>query len=196
MAKQASSRESYHHGDLPSVLIREGARLLDEKGADGFSMREVARRAGVAVAAPAHHFGNAKGLLTAIAAEGFSGLAEQLAAAPTRSEDIEDRVAAMCAAYVAFGKREPGRLAVMFRLELIDEGDEHFLKESSRAFGCFEEALRRAAAAPVNDTEVNRAAKTLWAAMHGLLALRMIPEQEADELISFAVSSVLGGLQR
>jgi len=67
MKDDSQPRENYHHGNLPEALISKGAELLAEKGPEKFSMREVARRAGVAVAAPAHHFGNAKGLLTAIA---------------------------------------------------------------------------------------------------------------------------------
>ena len=74
MRDDAQTRESYHHGDLPQTLIRKAAELLEEKGVEKFSMREVARRAGVAVAAPAHHFGNAKGLLTAIATCAFERL--------------------------------------------------------------------------------------------------------------------------
>lgn len=67
MTQSALNRETYHHGNLPETLISTAADALAEKGIDGFSMREVARRAGVAVAAPSQHFGNAKGLLTAVA---------------------------------------------------------------------------------------------------------------------------------
>ena len=41
-------------------------------GIERFSLRGVAKRAGVSHAAPAHHFGDAGGLLTALAAEGFT----------------------------------------------------------------------------------------------------------------------------
>ena len=45
MTSAAQTRETYHHGNLPQTLIHEAAGLLAEKGAEGFSMREVARRA-------------------------------------------------------------------------------------------------------------------------------------------------------
>ena len=48
----------YHHGDLPDTLRRAAAELIAERGAAGFSLREVARRAGVSHAAPAHHYGD------------------------------------------------------------------------------------------------------------------------------------------
>ena len=45
---------------------------LAETGIERFSLRSVAKRAGVSHAAPAHHFGDTGGLLTALAAEGFT----------------------------------------------------------------------------------------------------------------------------
>ena len=38
------------------------------------------------------------------------------------------------------------------------------------------------------------AAKTLWALVHGLLALEMIETEEAEETIKFAVGTLLAGV--
>ncbi|NRB03591.1 MAG: TetR family transcriptional regulator, partial [Rhodobacteraceae bacterium] len=62
---------TYHHGDLRAALIEAGLQELEATGTEAFSLRKVARRAGVSHAAPAHHFGDVTGLLTALAAEGF-----------------------------------------------------------------------------------------------------------------------------
>jgi AcrR family transcriptional regulator len=61
----------YHHGDLRAALLAAAEAEIAEHGIEAFSLRQVARRAGVSHAAPAHHFGDANGLLTALAAEGF-----------------------------------------------------------------------------------------------------------------------------
>ncbi len=66
-----AARGAYHHGDLRAVLLEAGEAELAERGIEGFSLRGVAKRAGVSHAAPAHHFHDANGLLTALAAEGF-----------------------------------------------------------------------------------------------------------------------------
>ncbi|PWQ88767.1 TetR family transcriptional regulator, partial [Enterococcus faecium] len=50
------TRGSYHHGDLTAVILGHAAALVAERGADGVSLRELARAAGVSHAAPAHHF--------------------------------------------------------------------------------------------------------------------------------------------
>ncbi len=61
----------YHHGNLKAELIRAGIALIEEEGLDALSLRAIAARAGVSHAAPRNHFGSLRGLLTAIAAQGF-----------------------------------------------------------------------------------------------------------------------------
>src|SRR4030095_14934141 len=68
----------YHHGDLPRALLEAAVQAIAEAGAAAVSLRELARRAGVSHAAPAHHFGDKAGLLTAVAADGFRRLAATL----------------------------------------------------------------------------------------------------------------------
>ncbi|MFE3732515.1 TetR family transcriptional regulator, partial [Nocardia sp. NPDC059154] len=43
----ATSNAPYHHGDLPSALVRAAVELLEEGGAGELSLRAAARRAGV-----------------------------------------------------------------------------------------------------------------------------------------------------
>lgn len=195
MKKETNSRDTYHHGNLPEALISEGAILLAEKGIDRFSMREIARRAGVAVAAPSHHFGDAKGLLTAIATRGFSKLAKYMESAATGSFAPEERVVAMCQAYRMMGQRDPGFSAVMFRVELLDEGDPLFQEHASRAFTLFADTLKQAADQSADPVEVGLSARMLWATMHGLVGLKVIEDPEAKELVSFSVRTVLAGLR-
>src|SRR5512144_2309606 len=103
----APLRPQYHHGDLRAVILAETARLVASHGADGVSLRQLARSAGVSHAAPAHHFTDRRGLFTALAAEGFWLLCEALKAA--RGNFIDAALA-----YVRFGIGHPGHYAVMF----------------------------------------------------------------------------------
>ena len=81
-AKHAAARgrpprkagSSYHHGDLRHAMLVAAGALIEEEGVDGLSLRECARRAGVSHGAPAHHFGDVRGLLTALAAQSFEML--------------------------------------------------------------------------------------------------------------------------
>lgn len=193
---KAQSRETYHHGNLPATLIAEGAKLLAERGIDGFSMREVARRAGVAVAAPAHHFRNSKGLLTAIATEGFAMLVLQLERIAASEADAEEQVIAMCQAYVKLGVSDPGHAVIMFRLDLLDKGHLPLSDTAFRAFDLVAAAVRRATSHLATETQIDYATRTLWAATQGLVALETIDDQDPEELISFAVRTLFAGMHR
>src|SRR5687767_9292707 len=71
-------RPAYHHGDLRSAALDHVRQIIREEGMRFVSIREVARRARVSHAAPAHHFGNKSGLLTAFAVQGYERLAASI----------------------------------------------------------------------------------------------------------------------
>src|SRR5690242_20720308 len=107
---------SYHHGDLKAVILAQAAMLVAERGADGVSLRELARAAGVSHAAPAHHFTDRRGLFTALATEGFQLLAAALVEARPQFSDA-------ALAYVRFALEHPGHYQVMFNKSLLDGSD-------------------------------------------------------------------------
>lgn len=70
----SSSKATYHHGDLRNALVEAGLALIEQVGAEGFSLREVAREVGVSANAAYRHFEDKGALLTAIAVRGFERL--------------------------------------------------------------------------------------------------------------------------
>lgn len=160
----------YHHGALREALIQATEALLVERGADGFSLREVARRAGVSPAAPAHHFGDAAGLLTVVATLGFEALATALEAGDARGGG--DACAALReqgVAYVQFARRHPGRFKLMFRPGHL-HADARFEQHAGAAFEVLARGVRRAAgvadAAHMRQPDWNAVAG-LWSLVHG-----------------------------
>src|SRR5215510_9357488 len=95
--------EPYHHGDLSRALVEAAEALITERGVEGFTLRECARRAGVSHAAPAHHFGDAGGLLTEVAMDGFARLAANMQREVAKAErgSIDHPIAAALG-YVLF----------------------------------------------------------------------------------------------
>src|SRR5690349_24853931 len=122
------SRDTYHHGDLKAVILSKAATLVAERGADGISLRELAREAGVSHAAPAHHFTDRRGLFTALAAQGWRLLADAL------DEARPDFVAA-ASAYVRFALDHPGHYAVMFDRSLVNADDVELKRSEERRVG-------------------------------------------------------------
>ncbi|MCR6645128.1 MAG: TetR/AcrR family transcriptional regulator [Terricaulis sp.] len=57
--------------DLRRRVLDASLALIDSAGLEAFSMREVARRAGVSHQAPYHYFADREAIMAAIVAEGF-----------------------------------------------------------------------------------------------------------------------------
>jgi AcrR family transcriptional regulator len=111
----------YHHGNLRRALLDAALDVIAARGAAAFSLRELAATVGVSHGAPAHHFGDKAGLLTAVAAEGFDLLAARLEAA--RGDAGEEGFLAVGLAYVAFAVDHPAHFHVMFDPSLYRADD-------------------------------------------------------------------------
>ncbi|WP_327117780.1 TetR/AcrR family transcriptional regulator [Streptomyces sp. NBC_01341] len=120
-----TSERAYHHGDLRRTLLATALDAIGQDGPDALSLRDLARRAGVSHAAPAHHFKDRTGLLTAVAAEGYALFADALAGA----QDLRERGVA----YVRFAAEHPAHFQVMFRPELHRADDPALLAAKARA---------------------------------------------------------------
>jgi AcrR family transcriptional regulator len=171
--KATPQAKTYHHGNLPEALLAAAAELIKRDGPAALSLREVARKAGVSHGAPAHHFTDKAGLLTALATQGFElftlALSEARDAAGT---DPMDRFAATGRAYVLFAARHRAHFEVMFRPELLHEGDAALAQSSAAAYGVLTGVIAEAQAsgyAAGMDPEV--LATTAWSTAHGLATL-------------------------
>ena len=114
-------RDTYHHGDLKRALTEAALGLVKEKGPKGFTLREVARRAGVSAAAPYRHFSDKAQLLAAVATQGFIQLHEALSAATTETADLTRQVLDMGRAYARWAVTHPDYYQVMFGAETGQE---------------------------------------------------------------------------
>ena len=165
------SGRAYHHGALRPALIAAAEAVLAERGTHGFSLRETARRAGVSPAAPAHHFGDAAGLLTAVAAGAFRDLGDALEAAEAAGGP-EARIRAEGLAYVRFALANPARFDLMWRAALLKRDDPDYSAAADRAFLLLDRAARGGegeAKAPVGPEIAPAIA--WWAMVHGFARL-------------------------
>ena len=170
------TRDTYHHGDLKATILAEAAALVAERGADGLSLRELARAAGVSHAAPAHHFTDRRGLFTALATEGFGMLAESLTAA--RPDFLDAALA-----YVRFAIDHPGHYEVMFDKSLYDATDPELVAAETAAG-----AELAAGVGTLDDIRAKddpqAAALAAWSLVHGfsLLWLNNAIDKDADPM--------------
>jgi AcrR family transcriptional regulator len=109
-----AARKGYHHGNLRDALIEAARQLLAERGAQGFTLVDAARRAGVSPAAPYRHFRDKDALLAEVALGGFKTFAARQHGALAGHADPIAAFRAMGLAYLAFAQDEPGAYAAMF----------------------------------------------------------------------------------
>lgn len=128
-------RSTYHHGDLREALLTAAEAELGEKGIEGFSLRGVAKRAGVSHAAPAHHFRDTAGLLTALATVGAQRFLQAMKDRQARaSPDARSQFIASGQGYVEFAMANPALFDLMFGSRRPDIHAEEFTKPSREAF--------------------------------------------------------------
>ncbi len=110
-------RRTYHHGDLERALVDASITLIAKKGADAFTLREVARQVGVSHAAVYRHFADKSAMLEAIAVEGYLQLAERLRGVIARvpRAQADKRLLAIGVAYAMFAVEQEPRFRVMTR---------------------------------------------------------------------------------
>lgn len=114
-------RDRYHHGDLRNALVTAAGRLIETNGPVAFSLRKAARDVGVSANAAYRHFDDKSVLITAVAARGFSQLAERMRhAMENATATLNDepasvaRFMAVGRAYVEFAIDHPQIFRVMF----------------------------------------------------------------------------------
>lgn len=161
----------YHRGDLDKTLMQAAVALITEVGPGGFSLREVARRAGVSHAAPAHHFGDSRGLLTAIAIEAFETLDHAITQAVAGCADPRAELVIMARTYIRTGLDHPAHAAIVFRTDLVDCDDPRYQHAGLTAYGHLESVLHRVREAVNPALDVANATRLAWSAMQGLLTL-------------------------
>lgn len=157
-----AARSSYHHGDLRDTLIATAMGML-ERG-ESFSIRAVAREAGVSATAPYRHFPEREALESALAAEGLRNLKADLTR--DRAPATPEELAEFGVAYVDFALRRPALFRLMFGNECTADDEERV-----RAAADVHELLAAAITGVFPESDPFDLALGGWGVVHGLAFL-------------------------
>ena len=161
-----TDKKPYHHGDLRSALLVAAEAELADRGVEAFSLRAVAKRAGVSHAAPAHHFGDANGLLTALAAVGFREfLAAQTARERKAAPDARSQLLASGVGYVDFAVERPTLFRLIFGSNRTNHTNPELADAAGKAYGHLVGLVHTAGGRTLADEAA------IWALAHGLADL-------------------------
>ena len=167
------ARSGASGASLRDTLVDAAVALIARKGPQGFSLREVARRARVSEAAPYWHFADREALLAAVAERGFEEMASGMMAIWSREVEPVERFRALGIGYVRFALAHPSYLRVMFGSEVPDKAEHPALKAAGeRTFDLLVQAIAECqAAGQVREGDPEAFAVAAWSIVHGLAAL-------------------------
>src|SRR5271166_816052 len=195
-----TAHRPYHHGDLRRTIIETAMGMLDEEQGWQFTLREIARRAGVSHAAPYKHFPDKGALLAEIAMLGFDRLREKVTAAKCRPfASLREEFFALAHAYVEFGTSNPALYRLMFGADAGKAADIHLGERALAAFGVLLETLERGQREGVlRKRPIQGQAAACWAQLHGLTMLTidglLLPEKVGPDAFEAALTTLLEGL--
>ncbi|MEP2980347.1 MAG: TetR/AcrR family transcriptional regulator [Lentilitoribacter sp.] len=169
--------KSYHHGNLREALLEAAELELIEKGVEKFSLRGVAKRAGVSHAAPAPHFGDVTGLLSALASVSFKRFAQAMQSSSDAVEDnhpekSKAKLVAIGMGYIKYASEHSDMFDLQFSSERIDPSKAFLEKLSSNSYDVLEAHVQ--AVLQLDDRKLEDepdAAPMMWATTHGLASL-------------------------
>ncbi|NQX29969.1 TetR/AcrR family transcriptional regulator [Microbacteriaceae bacterium VKM Ac-2854] len=189
----------YHHGNLRAELLAAAERTLGDVGAEGLSLRALARELGVSHAAPAKHFADKRALLDALAIEGFSRMVVDFQAATARSgPSSRDRLQALATSYLAFAAANPSLLALMFEHKTEPDASPEVVAAGHGSMALAVALVTEGqAAGEIVAGDPKRIATVAFAAVHGIATLGaggLLEGTPTAEILPDAMATLWTGL--
>lgn len=192
------TKESYHHGDLKTELIKKGLKILDEDGYEGFSMRKVAKACNVSQTAPYRHFKDKNELIQVIAVTALREFDQSLDKAFLSDGDPRKQLKDMGVYYIRFFIENPEYMRLLFfsnaqawmreavMYECYSE-DDHPYSGLERAVKNYKEAY------PGDERSEDELVVYCWGLVHGISVLIVNGElpsgQDAMALVERVIQS-------
>jgi len=199
-----SSDESGLRANILDASLELGSKL----GADGLTMRAIARRLGVSATALYQHFENKGAILQAIRLRGLKQLNEYLRPAFLLDNPV-DRLTEQACRYITFGRENPWLYCLLLVEDhpgwtnLPTDEVEEVVQSTSLVRQAMVDGVQRGLLRP--GLSPDEAATMLWAALHGLVMLILrgrfseehpqFPVENLDRLTRRFVDSLIRGLE-
>lgn len=199
-ATRNEAAKPYHHGDLRRALIETALAMLGEEGGWQFTLRELARRAGVSHTASYKHFPDKAALLAELAMIGFDELRAALLAARPSSASPRDEFLEMSHGYVGFGASHPNLYRLMFSADARVSANPRLREHASAALEVLNELVARGQSAGwLKKSEPRAQVAAGWAQLHGLTLLTIDdllgPDTVGPDAVEGALGTLLEGLE-
>ncbi|MFM2300291.1 MAG: hypothetical protein RLZZ84_27 [Pseudomonadota bacterium] len=159
--------------------VRERIRRVAERqialhGPGAISLRSIAGELGWTAASLYRYYASKAQLLEAVRIAAHDRFSDRIEAAHDSTDDLWDRSRAIGDAYVEFARQEPAAYQLMFAYEQ-EEGEKSpdLHRAEQRSNRTLTAYVREMVAAGLLDGDPDLIAHAYWAALHGLIVLRM-----------------------
>lgn len=193
--------EPYHHGNLKAALLAAAFDLIQKKGIESLSLREIAQQAGVSHAAPYRHFKSKEDLLAALATESLQELTGAVRIAVDQEPDAALRLRVAARTYLRYALANPARFELTFHAPFDREAYPAYVAAYTDSLALLAKVIEsRGESQGAHRVESTLASDLIWASVHGISELGLAKRlrhgdpQELEELAEAAVEAILQGL--
>lgn len=177
------SPKPYHHGDLKVALKKAALRLVRRKGAQGFSLNEASRLAGVTVAAPYRHFADKNALLAEMICDGNAILARMVREAVQEVSSPAAQMLEAGLAYLRFSVDHSDYFSLIFQSGIDKSQYPEVQRSAEDAFSTILDLARQSES---TSEAAQTRALSAWSLVHGLAVLKA--DGALDEIAGRATS--------
>ena len=203
-ANKVRRKAHYHHGELREALIRATRELVEQRGAENFTLADACRVAGVTTAAPYRHFRGKQEILEEIASRGFEELGNRTTAIlAEKGEGTLDGIVAMGQAYIAFAVEETAVFRLMFGQQPSLKKAEHVLEATHTCFSKLIDQVALYCRRNKVRGDTQQIALRLWTFVHGAASLlidqdydAITPNIDVNQLVAGATPGLLAASSR
>lgn len=160
--------------NLKAAIVEEALKLIEEKGVEHLSFRDIARRLGVTHQAPYKHFPSRDHILAAVIGRCFQSFSAHLDARP-KAESATDDLRNMGLAYLEFAQTHPVKYRLMFNTALPPlDRHQDMMTHANYTFSILTNRLAQMDLRRVPkeiDQPKRHDAIFIWSALHGLASL-------------------------
>ena len=199
-APRMTDPRPYHHGSLRDALLQATREVVESRGHDAISMRDLAQGLGVTAAALYRHFANRAELMLAVANEGFAELDRLAQAEIVRHDKPWQALDALLRSYLDFTEQHTRLFLMMYDDEVINAPQaEALLPGLGQTYTTVSTLLARALP-KADDKQVRLRMIGLWSTLfgyasvraHGILKSYMLQSLTREEIEDEVRAAALG----
>jgi AcrR family transcriptional regulator len=182
-----TERRERERQELRRKILKAARELLVKRGYDAVTMREIAKRIEYSATALYKHFADKDELVRELCREDFTAFAQRFVEHVATAGDPVERMARAGLVYLGFAEEYPEHYRLMFMTELPptppEAGERDDPAHNAYVFlrGLVDE-LMRGGYLREELTDVDLVAQSVWAGVHGAVALDLIVPKSKDWL--------------